>query len=227
MKLTQNHIQELYKFTRKHYVEHYDVQTELVDHLANDIEEIWLAKPNLSFEDARNKAFKKFGVFGFMNVVEAKQKAMTKKYWKILVKFVKQWFVLPKIIATSLIFMVFYMVLQTPISKEIIMSTILLVFVYQTYVGFRIRKNKKKEKLFLLEEMIEKTKTSYTIFTLMNVFNIVNLTRLNFEELSVYWLIFIALFATIFSITVYITSVVIPNKAEDMLQEMYPEYKII
>mgnify|MGYP000129671008 CR=1 FL=1 len=61
----------------------------------------------------------------------------------------------------------------------------------------------------------------------MNVFNIVNLTRLNFEELSVYWLIFIALFATIFSITAYITSVVIPNKAEDLLQEMYPEYKII
>ncbi|MDC1464178.1 hypothetical protein N8387_00675 [Polaribacter sp.] len=34
MKLTETHIQELYKFTRKHFVEHYDVQTELVDHLA-------------------------------------------------------------------------------------------------------------------------------------------------------------------------------------------------
>lgn len=41
MKLTPEQIQELYKFTRQHYVEHYDVQTELVDHLANDIEQIW------------------------------------------------------------------------------------------------------------------------------------------------------------------------------------------
>jgi len=39
MKLTKNQIDELYKFTRKHYVYHYDVQSELVDHLANDIEE--------------------------------------------------------------------------------------------------------------------------------------------------------------------------------------------
>ena len=34
MKLTEAHIEELYAFTRKKYVEHYDVQTELVDHLA-------------------------------------------------------------------------------------------------------------------------------------------------------------------------------------------------
>ena len=45
MELTENQIDELYKFTRKHYVYHYDVQTELVDHLANDIENIWEETP--------------------------------------------------------------------------------------------------------------------------------------------------------------------------------------
>ena len=45
MKLTETQIENLYKFTRQHYVYHYDVQTELVDHLANDIEEIWLETP--------------------------------------------------------------------------------------------------------------------------------------------------------------------------------------
>ena len=44
MKLTKEQIQQLYKFTRQHYVEYYDVQTELVDHLANDIEQIWIAQ---------------------------------------------------------------------------------------------------------------------------------------------------------------------------------------
>ncbi len=39
MKLTEAQIEELYAFTRKKYVEHYDVQTELVDHLATSIEE--------------------------------------------------------------------------------------------------------------------------------------------------------------------------------------------
>ena len=84
MKLTKTHIAELYKFTSKHYVYHYDVQTELVDHLANDIESAWVETPDLSFQEARDKSFKKFGIFGFMDVVEAKQKQMNKRYWKII-----------------------------------------------------------------------------------------------------------------------------------------------
>ena len=39
MKLNQGLILELYAFTRKHFVEHFDLQTELVDHLANGIEQ--------------------------------------------------------------------------------------------------------------------------------------------------------------------------------------------
>jgi len=50
MKLTTPQIEDLFKFTRKHFVYHYDVQSELVDHLANDIEEIWNEKPYLSFK---------------------------------------------------------------------------------------------------------------------------------------------------------------------------------
>ena len=67
MKLTTPQIEDLFKFTRKHFVYHYDVQSELVDHLANDIEEIWNEKPYLSFKDAWDTSFKKFGIFGFMD----------------------------------------------------------------------------------------------------------------------------------------------------------------
>ena len=70
MKISENHIEQLYKFTREHFVYHYDVQTELVDHLANDIEQICEEQPQLTFEQAREVSFKKFGVFGFMDVVE-------------------------------------------------------------------------------------------------------------------------------------------------------------
>lgn len=89
MKLTESQIESLYQFTRQHYVEYYDVQVELVDHLANDIEQIWEQQPGLSFNDARDKSFKKFGVFGFMNVVESKEAQMTKKYFKLVLKFAK------------------------------------------------------------------------------------------------------------------------------------------
>jgi hypothetical protein len=114
MKLTKTHIEELYKFTRKHFVEHYDVQTELVDHLANDIEEIWVTQQHLSFQEARDKSFKKFGIFGFMDVVEAKQKQMNKRYWKIIIRFVKEWFSVPKVLTTSIVFLSFFIILKTP-----------------------------------------------------------------------------------------------------------------
>ena len=103
MKLTEIQIESLYKFTRQHYVEYYDVQVELVDHLANDIEKIWEENPKISFEEARDKSFKKFGVFGFMNVVESKEAQMTKKYFKLVLKFAKEWLSLPKIVLTILL----------------------------------------------------------------------------------------------------------------------------
>ncbi|WP_440120244.1 hypothetical protein [Tenacibaculum sp. Ill] len=89
MKLTDQHIEQLYRFTRQHFVEHYDVQTELVDHLANDIEQIWEENPTLTFEQARENSFKKFGMFGFMTVVEKKQKQLGKKYRKIIWSYLK------------------------------------------------------------------------------------------------------------------------------------------
>ena len=118
MKLTKNQIDELYKFTRKHYVYHYDVQSELVDHLANDIEKIWEQTPNLSFEDAKNNSFKKFGIFGFMDVIEAKQKQMNKRYKHIMWRFFKEWFTLPKVTTTIVLFLVlpYTPVLVIPVS---------------------------------------------------------------------------------------------------------------
>ena len=104
MKLTTNQIDELYKFTCKHYVEYYDVQTELVDHLANDIEEICKEQSNLSFEQARAISFKKFGVFGFMDIVEARSGSLNKKYWELVLRIFKDYFKIPQIFSIFLIF---------------------------------------------------------------------------------------------------------------------------
>ncbi len=73
-KLSATHIEQLYAFTRAHFVDYYDVQTELVDHLANGIEAQWAANPDLDFEQALDIEFKKFGVFGFLEVVEEREK---------------------------------------------------------------------------------------------------------------------------------------------------------
>jgi len=145
MKLTETQIHKLYKFTREHFVVHYDVQTELVDHLANDIEDIWVEKPQLSFEKARDLSFKKFGVFGFMQVIEQQQKAMHKKYWKILWRFTKEWFELPKIITTAVVFLLFFSVLQSDFAYEILLGSFLFLMTFELFLIIK-NKRKKKEK---------------------------------------------------------------------------------
>lgn len=89
MKLNPSQIDRLYTFTRQHYVEYYDLQTELVDHLAHAIEAEWEQNPQFSFEEVLNNEFKKFGVFGFMDVVEKRQIALGKKYNRLVLKHLK------------------------------------------------------------------------------------------------------------------------------------------
>ena len=84
MPLSEKQIEQLYKFTRTHFVEHYDLQTELVDHLANGIESQQSSNPVLTFEEALKLEFKKFGVCGFNDVIQEKTKAMSKRYRELL-----------------------------------------------------------------------------------------------------------------------------------------------
>lgn len=229
MKLTDIEIDRLYKFTREHFVYHYDVQTELVDHLANDIEQTWVAQPHLKFEKARDISFKKFGVFGFMDVVEKKQKAMNKHYWKILLRFVKEWFTLPKIIITGLIFMVFFTILQSTFAEETIFASILILLIVDLFFLFKNRSKKKtpNEKTFLLESMIGETRNGFSVLVFVNIFNMINLSDVNFNTMSIYMLLLVAIFATLMCIVFYITAFVMPSKAQELLIEKYPEYKMI
>jgi hypothetical protein len=232
MKLTEKQINELYKFTREHYVYFYDVQSELVDHLANDIEEIWIGKPKLSFEDARDRSFKKFGIFGFMDVIDAKQKAMNKMYWKIILRFAKEWFTVPKIVITISVFFIFFMLLQIQYSEYIFLATLLILITLEMRIVYFVRKQHKKkeakkEKIFLLESMIGDTKNGFTGFTFINLFNIVNLTRFDFSSLNMYWVLIISVVLTLLCILFYVSNYIIPQKAEELLHATYPEYKFV
>lgn len=225
MKLTEKQIEQLYLFTRKHYVEHYDLQTELVDHLANDIEEIWLQTPNLSFEQARDVSFKKFGVFGFMEIVEKKQRQMEKRYWKILWSFAKEWFRLPKIILTLGLFYVLYNTLQHPYGREIILAIFILTTIYVFYKMRKLKKKiRQKPKKWMLEEMllIQGSNTGFIIATYpMHFMNLTGLFDGGFSTILTSAIIVLV------SIMIYVSFEIIPKKAEELLENHYPEYKLL
>ena len=229
MKLTEPQIQDLYAFTRKHFVEHYDLQTELVDHLANDIEEQWQIQPKLSFEDAKNKAFKKFGIFGFMDAIEQKGKAMNKRYMKYLWTELKKWFVLPQLIATISLFMLFYLAFYSRFAVVLSVVFYVLVAVWAIYKGIQLNRQfrRRKEisnKKWLLEEMIFKQAGGTSLVALSQIYNVFIVTD---EFLTnIYAIVGLSLAYTAIFLIYYISFELIPNKAEKLLNETYPEFSL-
>lgn len=228
MKLYQDHIQELYKFTKAHYVEHYDLQTELVDHLANGIEQQWQKHPSLSFEEAKQREFKKFGVFGFMEVVEERRKAMRKKYRAILWSYFREWWSFPKIIGTlSAISIIFIGIRALPSGdvKFIMIAAIFLAFsilMFSRVIHLR-RKMEGLGNKWLLQEIIHEQGNTFQYFTLPIHF-MISVYKSGFLE-NTYGQLFIAMLMVQIFIMFKILTFTIPSKAEDLLAKTYPEYK--
>ena len=233
MKLSEEQIQKLYDFTRQHYVYHYDLQTELVDHLANAIEENWIQYPKLSFEEALQKEFKKFGIFGFQDVVEQRQKALNKKYNNLVWEHFKAFFKLPKIVATLIGFYVFYkLVSKSDYQENIIFAFVaifMLVIFIKTYLAHQKLKAKflETKKKWLFEEVIFRFGSFMAIlqFPLQIIIRIGGMSE-DHKMTPFFLLLFCTITFSLF-IVGYVILFIVPSKAEDYLKQTYPEYKLV
>ena len=230
MKLTPQQIEQLYQFTRQHYVEWYDLQTELVDHLANSIETQWQENPKISFDDALQVEFKKFGVFGFMTVVEERQVVLGKKYNKLVWQHFKSFFTIPKIIGTATVFAILVQLLLKFEHAYLIVSSLFVLSTFLFWIGIvkMSRKNKREMKLsgkkWLYKDIIFGLGSFTGFIPLPLQFG------LRIEDAAQFGIIS----ATIISATVvcffllgYIILKIIPSKAEEYLKQTYPEYELI
>jgi len=230
MKLSPTQIDRLYEFTRQHYVEYYDLQTELVDHLANAIEAQWQENPTLDFEEALQIEFKKFGVFGFMNVVEQRQAAMSKKYNKLVWQHFKAFFTIPKVMLTIGLLLVTYFFIKT-FYYQYIFSIAMLVLAVVLFVALfienrKIKKQKKETgKIWLFEQII----FNYGAFSglLYLPLNFSNLFSRSEVLPNNYVLFLVAFLIVSFYLVSYIIIKIIPSKAEEYLKETYPEYRMV
>ena len=229
MKLNETQIDQLYLFTRKHFVEYYDLQTELVDHLANAIETQLQEFPNRTFDEALQIEFKKFGVFGFMEVVEKRQTALSKKYAKIIWSHFKNFFHLPQIIGTlSAVGILFYILKISFYSEIIVISLLILVLVFFFVELVRNAKKMKKSnektgKKWLFKEILTGygQTSGFMFLPLQTVYHFRSLFN---DDLVLLCCSFLLVSLGIFQ---YIVLVIIPNKAEEYLKETYPEYQFV
>jgi len=230
MKLTPEQIDRLYQFTRQHYVEWYDLQTELVDHLANAIEQQWQENPKISFEDALQIEFKKFGVFGFMDVVEQRQLALNKRYNKIVWKHFKAFFSIPKIIATfSAVLIFFYMLMSLSKQAGILINSFLvfaILFFWVATIVKRIKYNKTAKasgKKWLFKEVI----FGYSHFAGLSYLPIQIIVHFDFDtQIGMVKALFFSVLIVSMYLIDYIVLFEIPSKANAYLKETYPEYAL-
>jgi|SRR5690242_13010670 hypothetical protein len=101
--LSSEQIDQLFEFCEKHFVRHYDLQVELVDHLANAIEEQMKKDRNLTFEKTLTNVYESFGSTGFGRLISEKRIAAEKEGKRMFWKFFKENLRWPKILLLLLI----------------------------------------------------------------------------------------------------------------------------
>lgn len=235
-KVTEEQIKELHSFTKRRFVEYYDVELELVDHLANGIEEQWRAHPELSFEEALQKEYKKFGIFGFVGMIEKKQAELHNYYYKITFQALKDFFSIPKIVVTVAIFLLLFAFGTT--FKEYASigygGVFYGLFVYTLVDGFRRmivikRRQKRTRKKWLIDSVANQFYAIPFGIIFINAFNLSNIVLGLYREevLTTSGIILASGFLTLFILLFVITRTVIRPVLNSELEKAIRNHQLI
>jgi len=168
MQLSKEQIEQLFTFTEKKYVRWYDLQVEVVDHLATHIEDLMENDNSLTFETALNKVYNGFGIFGFAKVVREKEVALEKSTQRLWWRAVGEFFTWPKIALTVCLFMAVAQVCMV-VNLDIMKITFgFLYFTVEILMQRKIsRMQKANKKLLLLQTGIAYSSTAVFFYNFM------------------------------------------------------------
>lgn len=183
----------------------------------------------LTFDEVLKLEFKKFGIFGFMDVVESRQMAMTKKYHKLVLKHFKNFFEIPKIVFTIFTTAFLFVVLKNTLINDVVAVVLVLLAALFPFIAmFQNQKKRKSQikadrKRFLFEEIIFSYGNIMFLVSLPIQF-LINIPKVAF--INDYTLFALSFFIVSYYLINYIILKVIPSKAEEYLRETYPEYEM-
>lgn len=223
--LSDEQVEQLFKFCAKHYVHDYDVQCELVDHLAEGVEAKLTADPALSFEKALEQVYIGFGIKGFADVVRTKIKEVAKNGRRERRRLFLSYFTWPKAIILCVAGLLVYTIGQLfPVEKLDISFAILVVLAVLVEVVLSIiarrRFKKPAKKLLILP-------ADYFLFPVISlqVFNFYFIVANGFEEKVIITLTGYYIFSAIFmlSLLLRLASYHFWKKTYMVAKERYPK----
>ncbi len=119
-------------------VNYTDVNMEMTDHIASEVEEVMAAK-NLEFSVALKEVFSNYGRFHFMKIEEEQVKKLEKQSWISLKLGFISFFTFPKIAFTlGLFFMIYKLIMLGGI--DYIMSFYLICFIVSGVTFFVLKR---------------------------------------------------------------------------------------
>lgn len=231
--VTPEETKKLFEFCHRHFVYHYDLQVELVDHLASAIEEKWKTNPDLSFNEALNSTFKKFGIYGFGKIKNQKKRELRRKYNHLLWRYFIEFYRWPKILSTFVLtfalFFMFQLVENTMLIVYAYLSAItvfVIVYFFTLYKKFKIKSRKK----FMLIEHLQGVLGTILIFSIQIpnlVFQfILNTNNHTIKIANPLILLGISLAMVASGILIYGQAIYIPQKIKKHFKSQFPEFAL-
>ena len=206
--LSREEIDQLFQFTERKLVRWYDLQIELVDHLACRIEEEMAINHSLTFEAALDKVYKEFGIFGFAKVVQEKESQIYKAGIRMWLRELRLQFSWPKAIVSAAIAMVLYQLTKWVEPWLLIrMFGVAYTIAHFGLVIFAAKITKKGSKLLLLQ-------SGMGYVHLMSGINFGSFIQ--FDEVSALKFVIISQIAIMTLIASYQVFLKVRNKAMDL-----------
>ncbi|HDR50533.1 MAG TPA: hypothetical protein ENN90_02775 [Mariniphaga anaerophila] len=228
--VTPEETKKLFEFCREHFVPQYDLQVELVDHMASSIEEQWKTQPDLPFDKALGITFKKFGVYGFSRIKNKKQRELRRRYRRLLFVMLKDFYRWPKIILTLLFTLILFTAFRLLPNDYWALGTTMAVWVVMAlYSGKVLKKhevNLTEEKRFmLLDFMKEKRFWFFIIINLPNVFiNIFGRTLGWHIEMGTLLSLVVSFALVWFTFLLYLDIFILPKKIKEHFMKQFSEF---
>jgi hypothetical protein len=223
MTLSYAQIDTLFAFVEKKRVQWYDLQIELVDHLANKIEEEFEQNPKTNFDAALAKVYLSFGIFGFARIVREKEDQLRKSNNKLWISEFKNQFVWPNLLRSIVLFFIIKL-LFTAISLEYIfiigLALILINFIFQLISKKKQASSNKK--LLLTQYYLWPNYLGFLYYQVFSVFW--NYDSIGNVSTITGYILIAVIFLVILS---YLSSMQVASKINKKARALYPEAFII
>jgi len=231
--ITSEETEKLFEFCRQHFVYHYDLQVELVDHIASSIEDQWKENPEIPFNTALLNTFKKFGISGFSKIKVQKQKELARKYNRLLWKYFLEFYRWPKILMTLAGTLVLFTLLRmvNNIAWVIVPYFALLVIASLFYFYFVAPKKLKIQtvqgKKFMLLEYVNQIQMTVVLFSQTPIVAF-NISRyLHIHSINQPWVLLLISFLIVcLNIILYGQFFFVPEKIKEHFREQFPEFAL-